>query len=147
MVQQSFTLEHTLEAEMKEVKARVEDALNSVRAALPKAAPEDASEKEQRKYAGGILPGGGTALLRSVVTLDELLANSDLDMDILTGVKIVREAIQEPIRAIAKNAGVDLLLYSTAFEQMKKSTLDTTPPQTSMVICSKWVLSIQQKSL
>ena len=37
----------------------------------------------------------------------ELLANSDLDMDILTGVKIVREAIQEPIRAIAKNAGVD----------------------------------------
>ena len=97
---------HT-EAEMKEVKARVEDALNSVRATLPKSAPEDASEKERRKYAGGILPGGGTALLRSVTKLDGLLANSDLDMDILTGVKIVREAIQEPIRAIAKNAGVD----------------------------------------
>ena len=97
---------HT-EAEMKEVKARVEDALNSVRAALPKTAPEDASDKERRKYAGGILPGGGTALLRSVVTLDELIASAELDMDILTGIKIVREAIQEPIRAIAKNAGVD----------------------------------------
>ena len=46
-------------------------------------------------------------MLRSVAKLDQLLANSDLDMDILTGVKIVREAIQEPIRAIAKNAGVD----------------------------------------
>lgn len=95
------------EAEMKEIKARVEDALNSVRAALPKTAPEDASDKERRKYAGGILPGGGTALLRSVSALDKIIAESDLDMDILTGVKIVREAIQEPIRAIARNAGVD----------------------------------------
>ena len=97
---------HT-EAEMKEVKGRVEDALNSVRAALPKTAPEDATKKEKRKYAGGILAGGGTALLRSVIDLDTLLAESEMDMDILTGVKIVREAIQEPIRAIAKNAGVD----------------------------------------
>lgn len=97
---------HT-EAEMKEIKARVEDALNSVRAALPKTPPTDVSEKEKRKYQGGILPGGGTALLRSVPALDALLADNSFDMDILTGIKIVKEAIQEPIRAISKNAGVD----------------------------------------
>jgi len=95
------------EASMKEKKARVEDALNSVRAALPKVAPEGVSGNDARKYNGGVLPGGGTALLRSVSALDALIADSELDMDILTGIKIVREAIQEPIRAIARNAGTD----------------------------------------
>jgi chaperonin GroEL len=94
------------EPEMKEIKGRVEDALNSIRAALPKAIPPEASEDDRRKAAGGILAGGGVALLRSVDALDALL-ESELSTDIQTGIKIVRNAIQEPIRAIAHNAGVD----------------------------------------
>ena len=94
------------EPEMKEIKARVEDALNSVRAALPRTAHQDATEDEKKKARGGIIPGGGVALLRCVSTLDTLL-QEDLEEDIKTGVRIVRDAIQEPIRAIARNAGVD----------------------------------------
>ena len=94
------------EPEMKEIKARVEDALNSVRAALPRTVQQDATEDEKKKARGGIIPGGGVALLRCVSTLDTLL-QEDLEEDIKTGVRIVRDAIQEPIRAIAHNAGVD----------------------------------------
>ncbi len=75
------------ELEMKEVKARIEDALHATRAAIEE----------------GIVPGGGVALLRSISALDNL----KVDGDEATGVQIVRRALQEPARKIAHNAGVD----------------------------------------
>jgi chaperonin GroEL len=75
------------EVEMKEKKARVEDALNATRAAVEE----------------GIVPGGGTALLRCQAALDKI----DLPEDQLVGAHIVRRALEEPIRQIANNAGVE----------------------------------------
>ncbi|MCE2434327.1 MAG: chaperonin GroEL [Candidatus Latescibacteria bacterium] len=75
------------ETEMKEKKARVEDALHSVRAAVEE----------------GIVPGGGVALLRSLGALDE----TDVHGDQSTGVDIVRRALQAPLRQIADNAGLE----------------------------------------
>ena len=75
------------ETEMKEKKARVEDALHATRAAVEE----------------GIVPGGGVALIRAASSLDGLLFEDDRDF----GVKIVRRAIEEPLRQIAANAGVD----------------------------------------
>jgi chaperonin GroEL len=75
------------EVEMKEKKARVEDALHATRAAVEE----------------GILPGGGVALLRAQGAIKSL----KLDGDERIGAEIVRRAIEAPIRQIAKNAGVD----------------------------------------
>jgi chaperonin GroEL len=76
------------ETEMKEKKARVEDALHATRAAVEE----------------GIVPGGGVALLRCQAALDEL-SGADTDEDI--GIQIVRRAIEGPIRQIAQNAGAE----------------------------------------
>lgn len=78
------------ETEMKEVKARVEDALNATKAAAQE----------------GIVPGGGVALLRASKDLDSSVHNL-FDRDALTGVRIVQRAMQEPLRRIAQNAGID----------------------------------------
>jgi chaperonin GroEL len=75
------------ESEMKEKKARVEDALHATRAAVEE----------------GVVPGGGVALLRALPALDGL----KFDDDRRYGVNIVRRAIEEPLRQIAENAGVD----------------------------------------
>ncbi|MCK9461289.1 MAG: chaperonin GroEL, partial [Proteobacteria bacterium] len=75
------------ETEMKEKKDRVEDALNATRAAVEE----------------GIVPGGGVALLRSI---DALVKVEVLD-DERVGVNIVRRALEEPMRQIANNAGVE----------------------------------------
>jgi chaperonin GroEL len=75
------------ETEMKEKKARVEDALNATRAAVEE----------------GIVPGGGVALIRAIPALDKL----KLDGDLQVGVSIVKRALEEPIRQIANNAGVE----------------------------------------
>ena len=75
------------EAEMKEKKARVEDALHACRAAAEE----------------GILPGGGTAVLRALPALDKIKAKGDEAV----GVDIVRRAVVAPIKQIAKNAGLD----------------------------------------
>jgi chaperonin GroEL len=75
------------ETEMKEKKARVEDALNATRAAVEE----------------GIVPGGGVALLRASEALDSL----KLSGDEATGVSIVRRALEEPIRQIVENAGLE----------------------------------------
>jgi len=77
------------ETEMKEKKARVEDALHATRAAV-----------EQ-----GIVPGGGVALIRAAAGLDETRENVEGDEQ--TGVDIVRRALEEPLRQIANNAGVE----------------------------------------
>jgi chaperonin GroEL len=75
------------ETEMKEKKARVEDALNATRAAVEE----------------GIVPGGGVALLRA----SEALGSLKLSGDEATGVSIVRRALEEPIRTIVENAGLE----------------------------------------
>ncbi len=75
------------EAEMKEKKARVEDALHACRAAVEE----------------GILPGGGVALLRAMPALDKVKASGDEKI----GVDIIRRAIVAPIKQIAQNAGLD----------------------------------------
>ncbi len=75
------------ETEMKEKKARVEDALNATRAAVEE----------------GIVPGGGVALLRASKGLDSL----KLSGDEATGAQIVRRALEEPIRQIVQNAGLE----------------------------------------
>jgi chaperonin GroEL len=75
------------ETEMKEKKARVEDALHATRAAVEE----------------GIVPGGGVAFLRAQKVLDEIDASEEQR----AGVNIVRRAIEEPLRMIAQNAGVE----------------------------------------
>jgi chaperonin GroEL len=77
------------ETEMKEKKARVEDAMHATKAAVEE----------------GIVPGGGVALLRSAPALDKLLASKDLPSDVRSGVQIIRRALEEPMRWIANNAG------------------------------------------
>jgi chaperonin GroEL len=75
------------ETEMKEKKARVEDAMHATKAAVEE----------------GIVPGGGVALLRSARALEKL----DLDGDRQVGVRIVQRAVEEPMRWIAQNAGFE----------------------------------------
>jgi chaperonin GroEL len=77
------------ETEMKELKARVEDALHATKAAIEE----------------GVVPGGGTALLRTQKTVDKLAKS--LEGDLRTGALIVRRALEEPMRMIAENAGHD----------------------------------------
>jgi len=77
------------ESEMKEKKARVEDALHATRAAVEE----------------GIVPGGGVALLRAQVVLAEL--EGKLEDEQRAGVNIVRRAVEEPLRMISQNAGID----------------------------------------
>ncbi|MBF0327739.1 MAG: chaperonin GroEL [Nitrospirae bacterium] len=75
------------EAEMKEKKARVEDALHATRAAVEE----------------GIVPGGGVALLRCIKAIDKM----KLDHDQQLGVSIVKKALEEPIKQIIQNAGIE----------------------------------------
>src|SRR5262245_43497872 len=77
------------ETEMKEKKARVEDAMHATKAAVEE----------------GIVPGGGVALLRAVPALERLSREESLGHDARMGVEIVRRALQEPLRWIAQNAG------------------------------------------
>ena len=86
------------ETEMKEKKARVEDALNATRAAVEE----------------GIVPGGGVAFLRSLPALKTLKLEGDMQI----GVEIVRRALEEPIRQIVNNAGLE---GSVIVEKVKHS--------------------------
>ncbi|MCM8790142.1 MAG: chaperonin GroEL [Candidatus Omnitrophica bacterium] len=87
------------ETEMKEKKARVEDALHATRAAVEE----------------GIVPGGGVALLRCIPALDKLKLSGDEQ----TGVDIVRRALEEPIRQIALNAGMEGSVVVQKVKDMK----------------------------
>src|SRR6266478_6101497 len=88
------------ETAMKEIKTRVEDALNATKAAAQE----------------GIVVGGGVALLRAARVLDQV---TDSDSDALTGVKIVRRALEEPLRRIAENAGLDGAVIVGKVEELK----------------------------
>ena len=89
------------EVEMKERKARVDDALHATKSAAEE----------------GIVPGGGVALIRAQSSLDELAFNDDRD----AGVNIVRRAIEEPIRQIISNAGLDA---PVVLDRIKKKSGD-----------------------
>jgi chaperonin GroEL len=88
------------ETAMKETKMRVEDALNATKAAAQE----------------GIVVGGGVALIRAGKVLDSFSNN---DPDVSTGVKIVRRALQEPLRRIAENAGTEGAVVVGEVEQFK----------------------------
>jgi chaperonin GroEL len=87
------------ETEMKEKKARVEDALHATRAAVEE----------------GIVPGGGVALIRAQAVLDRVKGTEDEKI----GVEIVRRAIEEPIRMIAQNAGAEGSIIVAAVKASK----------------------------
>jgi chaperonin GroEL len=87
------------EVEMKEKKARVEDALHATRAAVEE----------------GIIPGGGVALLRSVSALDKI----KVDDEEAVGVDIMRRALDAPIRQICENAGVEPSIVAQAVREGK----------------------------
>jgi chaperonin GroEL len=86
------------ETEMKEKKARVEDALNATRAAVEE----------------GIVPGGGVALVRCIKALED----ADVPVEQKMGVKVVMRAIEEPLRQIANNAGYE---GSVVIDKVKNS--------------------------
>ena len=79
------------EIEMKEKKARVEDALHATRAAVEE----------------GIVPGGGVALIRALSGLDEKFLKKQTNDDVRTGIEIVRRSLEEPLRQIVQNAGLE----------------------------------------
>jgi len=87
------------ETEMKEKKARVEDAMHATKAAVEE----------------GIVPGGGVALLRAIPALDKL----NLDGDEAVGVRILKRALEEPARYIADNAGCE---GSIVVQRLKEET-------------------------
>jgi chaperonin GroEL len=88
------------ETELKEKKARVEDAMHATKAAVEE----------------GIVPGGGVALLRTQKVLDALKAEGDMKI----GVDIVRRALEEPIRQIANNAGQEGSIVVEKVKEMKQ---------------------------
>ncbi|MDN5277431.1 MAG: chaperonin GroEL [Clostridiales bacterium] len=87
------------ETEMKEKKLRIEDALNATRAAVEE----------------GIVPGGGVALIKAIEEVEKLQAEGDE----LTGINIVKRALEEPLRQIAINAGME---GSVVAEKVKSSS-------------------------
>ena len=87
------------EVEMKEKKARVEDALHATRAAVEE----------------GIIPGGGVALLRAIPSLDKI----KVDDEEAVGVDIMRRALESPLRQICENAGVESSIIAQAIREGK----------------------------
>jgi chaperonin GroEL len=88
------------ETELKEKKARVEDAMHATKAAVEE----------------GIVPGGGVALLRSQKTLDKIELGGDMQI----GVNIVKRAMEEPLRQIAANAGFEGSVVVEKVKEMKQ---------------------------
>jgi len=89
------------ETEMKEKKARVEDALHATRAAVEE----------------GIVPGGGVAFLRAIESLEDL----KLDGDEKTGVEIIKNALESPVRQLAENAGLEGSVIVSRLKTEKKN--------------------------
>src|SRR6188474_1872611 len=87
------------ETEMKEKKARVEDALHATRAAVEE----------------GIVPGGGVALIRAQRSLDSVKVDADQEV----GIRIIRRAIEEPLRTLADNAGQEGALIVAEVKKRK----------------------------
>jgi len=94
------------ETELKEKKHRVEDALSATRAAVEE----------------GIVPGGGVALINAIPALDKV----NLEGDAATGVKILRRALEEPMRMISHNAGLDGAVVIERVRGLHKEGKNTT---------------------
>ena len=92
------------ETEMKEKKARVEDALHATRAAVEE----------------GIVPGGGVAYIRCLPALEALLVK--LDTDEKVGVQIVKRALEQPLRTLCENAGLEGSVIVEHVKRHKKAT-------------------------
>jgi len=90
------------EVELKEKKHRVEDALSATRAAVEE----------------GVVPGGGVALINAIEAIKDL---SDADPDINTGIVIVRRALEEPMRQLARNAGEEGAVVIQAVRRQHKN--------------------------
>ena len=88
------------EVEMKEKKARVEDALHATRAAVEE----------------GVVPGGGVALIRAVSSIEKLSGDND---DQNVGIAILKRAVEEPLRQIVRNAGGDASVVLNAVAEGK----------------------------
>ncbi|HIW86677.1 MAG TPA: chaperonin GroEL [Candidatus Onthomorpha intestinigallinarum] len=88
------------EVEMKEKKDRFDDALNATRAALEE----------------GIIPGGGVAFIRAISALDKVKGENE---DETTGIQIVRRALEEPLRQIVENAGLEGSVVVNKVKEMK----------------------------
>ncbi|MBI2755607.1 MAG: chaperonin GroEL [Chloroflexi bacterium] len=93
-----FKVGAATEVELKEKKARVEDALHATRAAVEE----------------GVVPGGGTALLRAASVLDNLKLEGDQKL----GVAMLRRALEEPVRQLVRNAGLE---GSVVVEELRRS--------------------------
>jgi chaperonin GroEL len=91
------------ETEMKEKKARVEDAMHATKAAVEE----------------GIVPGGGVALLRASTVLDKLAKERNLPDDERLGVELIRRSAEEPIRWIAQNAGLEGSIVAAKVREAK----------------------------
>jgi len=90
------------EVEMKEKKDRVDDALSATRAAIEE----------------GIIPGGGVAYLRAIKALEKIKADNQ---DEETGINIIRRALEEPLRQIAENAGLDGAVIAQKVKELKNA--------------------------
>jgi chaperonin GroEL len=108
------------ETELKEKKHRVEDALSATRAAVEE----------------GIVPGGGVALVNAISALDGVKAEGD----VATGVRILRRALEEPIRQIAVNAGQD---GSVIIQTVNQYQRDGKKTMAFDVIGGEWVDTIE----
>ena len=89
------------EIEMKEKKARIDDALSATRAAIEE----------------GIVPGGGVAYIRAIESLEKMKGENE---DETTGIEIIKRAIEEPLRQIAANAGVEGAVVVNKVKEGKK---------------------------
>ena len=115
------------ETEMKEKKARVEDAMHATKAAVEE----------------GIVPGGGVALLRAI---DGGREASKAEGDVQVGVNIVRRALEEPARQIADNAGDEGSVIVREHARERRATSASTPPPASSRTWSRPASSTRPRS-
>ena len=117
------------ETEMKEKKARVEDALHATRAAVEE----------------GIVPGGGVAYIRCLKTLEKLA--KELEGDEKLGVTIVKRALEQPLRTLCENAGVEgsLIVEKVKGEKENDNPATTSTPRSTST-CSRPGSSIRPRS-
>ena len=100
---------------MKDKKLRIEDALNATKAAVEE----------------GIVAGGGTATINAIPAVDKLV--SELEGDERTGAKIVRKALEAPLRQIAANAGLEGSVIINNILQAGKPNYAMTPRRKNML--------------
>jgi chaperonin GroEL len=112
------------ETELKEKKHRVEDALSATRAAVEE----------------GIVPGGGVALINAVSSLDAVQAEGDVQ----TGVNILRRALEEPLRGIVSNAGMD---GGVAMEMVRRAQKEQKNPNVGYDVIGEHYVDMLQAGI